>query len=134
MCSRDLENWYNKELPRWKYFTTCSQYCLTRIKEYAATLKRSKNLNKNSLSLIRYADDFLIIHEDLNIIRTCQKIIEEWLAQIGLELSQEKTRISHILNEHDQEPGCNFLGFSLNILRKYSTQNCVVVSQLKESL
>ena len=90
----------------------------TRIKEYAATLKGSKNLNKNSLSLIRYADNFLIIHEDLNVIRICRGIIEEWLAQIRSELSQEKTRISHILNEHDQEPGFNFLGFNLNILRE----------------
>ena len=70
----------------------------------------------SSLALIRYADDFVIIHEDLNVIKICQGIIEEWLTNIGLELNQEKTKISHTLNEHKgQKPGFNFLGFNSTI-------------------
>ena len=85
-----------------------------RIKEYAATWKGSKRDNKKSLSLIRYADDFVIIHEDLNVINSCQSIIEEWLTHIGLELSREKTKISHTLNEYEgQKPGFDFLGFNI---------------------
>ena len=85
-----------------------------RIKEYAATWKGKKNGNKNSLSLIRYADDFLIIHKDLNVIKTCQKIIEVWLSEIGLELNQEKTKITHTLNKYEcNQPGFNFLGFNI---------------------
>ena len=85
-----------------------------RIKEYAATWKGTKKENMESLSLIRYADDFVIIHKDLNVIKNCQGIIEEWLAQIGLELSQEKTKISHTLNKYEEEePGFDFLGFNI---------------------
>ena len=85
-----------------------------RIKEFAATWKGHKRDNKNSLSLIRYADDLVIIHEDLNVIHQCRTIIEEWLAQIGLELNQEKTKITHTLHEYEgQKPGFNFLGFNV---------------------
>ena len=85
-----------------------------RIKEFAATLKGTNKSNIGSFSLIRYADDFVIIHEDLNVIKACQKIIEEWLSQIGLELSQEKTKISHTLNKYKGlKPGFNFLGFNV---------------------
>ena len=85
-----------------------------RIKEYAATWKGQKRNNKKSLSLIRYADDFVIIHEDLNVIKYCQGIIEEWLTHMGLKLNQEKTKTSHTLKEYKgQKPGFNFLGFNI---------------------
>ena len=85
-----------------------------RIKEFAATLKGGKRDNMNSLSLIRYADDFVIIHENINVIRQCQKIIGEWLSQIGLEYSQEKTKIIHTLEEYKgNKPGFDFLGFNI---------------------
>ena len=86
----------------------------TRIKEYAATLKGHKAKNIKAISLIRYADDFLIIHEDLNVIKNCQEIICEWLGQIGLEINQEKTKIKHTLNEYEgNKPGFDFLGFNI---------------------
>lgn len=85
-----------------------------RIKEYAATLKGTKKENKRSLSLIRYADDFVILHKDLNVISTCKGIIEDWLRNIGLELNQEKTKTTHTLYEHEgNKPGFNFLGFNI---------------------
>ncbi len=37
-------------------------------------------------SLIRYADDFVIFHENLEVLKQCQKIICEWLTQFDLEL------------------------------------------------
>ena len=84
-----------------------------RIKEYAATWKGNKRDNKNSLSLIRYADDFVIIHENPEVIKTCQTIIKKWLINIGLELNQEKTKITHTLKEYEgNKPGFNFLGFN----------------------
>ncbi len=70
--------------------------------------------NKKSLSLIRYADDFLIIHENLDVIKTCQELIGQWLLEIGLELNQEKTKIAHTLNNYeDNKPGFDFLGFNI---------------------
>ena len=61
-----------------------------RIKEYAATLKGSKRDNIRSLSLIRYADDFVIIHENQEVIQNCKSIIGQWLSDFGLELNQDK--------------------------------------------
>ena len=67
---------------------------------------------RESISIIRYADDFVVLHKDINVINLCKKTIEEWLIDIGLELKPSKTRISHTLNTHnDFKPGFNFLGF-----------------------
>ena len=69
---------------------------------------------KKSISLIRYADDFVILHENLEIIELCKTEIEKWLTGIGLELKPSKIRISHTLNKSDsEEPGFNFLGFNI---------------------
>ena len=85
-----------------------------RIKEYAASWKGSKKENQSSLSLIRYADDFVIIHENLNVIEQCQNIISDWLSEYDLEIKPEKTRIAHTLKTHNGEkPGFNFLGFNI---------------------
>ena len=79
-----------------------------RIKDYAATWKGTKKENIRSISLIRYADDFVILHKDLTIIKSCQKILTDWLAELGLELNKEKTKIIHTLND-----GFDFLGFNI---------------------
>ncbi|CAD5934151.1 putative reverse transcriptase [Planktothrix tepida] len=84
-----------------------------RVKQYAETLKGHKQNNRNALSLIRYADDFVIIHEDVNVVRKCQEIIAEWLSDMGLELKPSKTKITHTLNEIDGKVGFNFLGFHI---------------------
>jgi RNA-directed DNA polymerase len=82
-----------------------------RIKQYAETLKGNKRNNRLSLSLIRYADDFVIIHKDINVILKSQEIITEWLSGIGLELKPSKTKLTHTLNEYNGNVGFEFLGF-----------------------
>jgi RNA-directed DNA polymerase len=73
--------------------------------------KRSKI---QSISLIRYADDFVVLHEQIDVINRCKEIIEEWLSEIGLELKPSKTRIAHTLNKYeDEKPGFKFLGFEV---------------------
>ena len=57
----------------------------------------SKRDRKSSLSLIRYADDFVILHEDIKVVLQAKTVIQEWLNQVGLELRPEKTRIAHTL-------------------------------------
>jgi RNA-directed DNA polymerase len=84
-----------------------------RIKEYARTFKGDKKANQKGLSLIRYADDFVIIHENLEVIKTCQQIIEEWLSDIGLELKPEKTRLTHTFITTEEKTGFEFLGFHI---------------------
>jgi RNA-directed DNA polymerase len=80
------------------------------VKQYARTLK----VRQETLSLIRYADDFVILHENLEVVKECQRIIQEWLKSIGLELKPSKTRIAHTLKPlGDEKPGFDFLGFNI---------------------
>ncbi len=89
-----------------------------RIKKYAETLKGRKSNNRKSLSLVRYADDFVILHEDILVVQRCREIISEWLKDMGLELKPAKTRLTHTLNECGEEkPGFDFLGFNIRQFR-----------------
>ena len=64
--------------------------------------------------LIRYADDFVIIHDDITVVQRCQQIISEWLSGMGLELKPSKTRLTHTLQKYDSKmPGFDFLGFNI---------------------
>ncbi len=73
-----------------------------------------KRVQKSEAALIRYADDFVILHEDLDVVQRCQQIIAEWLNGIGLELKPSKTHISHTLNKYGgKNPGFDFLGFTV---------------------
>jgi RNA-directed DNA polymerase len=94
-----------------------------RIKDLAETLdlKRSngkyqlpKRDKRESVQLIRYADDFVILHKDITVVQRCQQVIAEWLEGMGLELKPSKTRLTHTLYKHeDNKPGFNFLGFNI---------------------
>ncbi|KEI66528.1 reverse transcriptase [Planktothrix agardhii NIVA-CYA 126/8] len=84
-----------------------------RVMQFAETLKGAKRDNRQALSLIRYADDFVIIHENLNVVKKCQKIIADWLSNMGLELKPSKTKLTHTLNEIDGNVGFEFLGFHI---------------------
>ncbi|ELR96354.1 group II intron reverse transcriptase/maturase [Gloeocapsa sp. PCC 73106] len=79
------------------------------IKKHARTWKGSER----SLSLIRYADDFVILHESLEVVLKCKEIIEKWLKDIGLEVKPSKTKISHTLIENEGNVGFDFLGFTI---------------------
>ncbi len=85
-----------------------------RIEQVAETLKGDKRANRKNLSLIRYADDFIILHEDIKVVQRCQQVISEWLKRMGLELKPSKTRLTHTLNKYENnEPGFDFLGFNI---------------------
>ena len=85
-----------------------------RIKQYTETLEGRKQHNYQSLSLIRYADDFVILHKDITVVQRCKEIISEWLQGMGLELKPSKTRLTHTLHQYEQEkPGFDFLGFTI---------------------
>ena len=74
----------------------------------------AKQDKRNSLSLIRYADRFVILHEDIKVVLQAKTVIQEWLNQVGLELKPEKTKIAHTLEEYEgNKPGFDFLGFTI---------------------
>jgi RNA-directed DNA polymerase len=69
---------------------------------------------------IRYADDFLVLHEDLNIVTRCQQIIVDWLKGMGLELKPSKTQITHTFYKYEGKVGLDFLGHTI---RQYKVGN-----------
>ena len=66
--------------------------------------------------LVRYADDFVIVTKTEEDARWMKKRITEFLDKLGLELSQEKTAITHIKRGYD------FLGFNI---RRYDTRTLI---------
>ncbi len=69
--------------------------------------------NVSAPSLIRYADDLVVLCDEKAVVQRCREIISEWLAGIGLELKPEKTRITHTLKSElseDGKAGFDFLG------------------------
>jgi RNA-directed DNA polymerase len=69
---------------------------------FGATRRRQRT---NGVHLVRYADDFIITGTSQALLRHgVQPLVEHFLGERGLELSHEKTRITHI------EDGFDFLG------------------------
>jgi len=66
--------------------------------------------------VIRFADDFVIICEDLATLQAAQTLAETWLAEMGLALKPSKTHITHTLHEHEGRTGFDFLGFTVRQL------------------
>ena len=72
------------------------------------------------LVVIRFADDFVILCEDLATLQAAQRLAEQWLATMGLTLKPNKTFITHTLHEHEActersrsgRVGFDFLGFT----------------------
>lgn len=83
------------------------------LKEDARTWKGDKVANQYSITLVRYADDFVVLHKDKEIVKRAKALIEHWLKDFGLELNQSKTRISHTLTEYKGNHGFDFLGFNI---------------------
>lgn len=72
-----------------------------------------KNLQgEKDAILIKYADDFVILHENKSVVKTAQDMSKRWLEPLGLELKAAKTRVCHT------SEGFNFLGFNI---RQYPT-------------
>ncbi|NEO61433.1 MAG: group II intron reverse transcriptase/maturase [Moorea sp. SIO4G2] len=94
-----------------------------RIKEYADSLPaqifgKGRKQRRSALNLIRYADDFVIMHHNQEVVEECLRIINKWLKDMGLELKPSKTKITHTLD------GFDFLGFNIRQYRvgKYKSK------------
>ncbi len=74
-------------------------------------------------SIIRYADDFVVIHPSLEVIHEIKSKISDWLKPMGLTLKEEKTRICNSLRKvGDEEPGFDFLGFNIKQFKDNRTR------------
>ena len=101
-----------------------------RIKEYieqgytrAVICRKGKHYSP-MVNLVRYADDFIITSAEKEVLeREIKPMLVEFLAERGLELSEEKTVITHI------DDGFDFLGFNIRkfkgVLLTQPSKKCV---------
>jgi RNA-directed DNA polymerase len=68
-------------------------------------------------TVVRYADDALILHRDLGTLMARHDRAEGWLQHVGLRFKPCKTRISHPMHAHQGKAGCHFLGFNVRQYR-----------------
>jgi RNA-directed DNA polymerase len=67
--------------------------------------------------LVRYADDFVILYSDQAKLQKVAERVTAWLAEMGLQLSQKKTRMTHTLDTCEGSVGFNFVGFTVRQYR-----------------
>ena len=100
---------------------------------FAAT---PKGQGKSKVHLVRYADDFLITGTSKELLRDqVQPLVAHFLKERGLELSHEKTQITHV------EAGFDFLGQNVRryrcgkVLTKPSSQSVkTFLSKIQETI
>lgn len=76
------------------------------------TVQRGAKSRASSCGVIRYADDFVIIHENKRVLELCIQECKRWLNAVGLEISEEKSKLV------DARNGFKFLGFHIILVRK----------------
>jgi RNA-directed DNA polymerase len=76
-------------------------------------IRRAFPTKRKAPIVIRYADDLVVIHPQREVVERCQRLLAEWLAEMGLELKPSKTRIVHTLIEHQGVVGFDVLGFNI---------------------
>lgn len=73
-------------------------------------------------AVVRYADDFVVFCESREDAETAVELLKRWLGERGLELSEEKTQITHL------SEGFDFLGFNVReYLNKRTRKNSSVL-------
>jgi RNA-directed DNA polymerase len=70
----------------------------------------NKRYNLHKVNFVRYADDFIVTADSEEVAKDVAELITSFLKERGLELSTEKTLVSHI------DDGFDFLGWNF---RKY---------------
>jgi RNA-directed DNA polymerase len=79
-----------------------------------------RQASKHKVNFVRYADDFIVTAKTEEIAKEVKELIKEFLKDRGLELSDEKTLITHI------DDGFDFLGWNF---RKYEGKLLVKPSE-----
>jgi len=74
---------------------------------YKTTKTYATELNPKSVGLVRYADDFVVFCHTKEQAEEAREKLKSWLAERGLQFSDEKTRIVNL------DEGFDFLGFNV---------------------
>ena len=90
--------------------------------------------NKSKVNLVRYADDFIVTAATKEIAEEAKELIREFLKTRGLELSEEKTAITHINDGFDML-GWTFRKFNGKLIVKPSKKSIKnFVASLSETI
>jgi RNA-directed DNA polymerase len=81
--------------------------------EAAVTQGAANSYAREQPILIRYADDFVVLHPDFSELQQAVKRLKHWLATAGLQVNADKTRITHTLTPYQGQVGFDFLGFHI---------------------
>ncbi len=99
------------------------------MKDYwtSSTGRIDKQQNKENVNFIRYADDFIVTAKNQKTAEEIQEKIKKFIFIRGLELSEEKTTITHV------EYGFDFLGWNIRkindkLLIKPSKDSCKTIA------
>lgn len=79
------------------------------------------------LTVLRYADDFVVIHQDKEILLKCVSLMKLWLMKLGLFLHEEKSIVK------DGRKGFDFLGFRFVQVRQKSEIYKIKIYPTKKS-
>jgi len=63
---------------------------------------------QRGVTVVTYADDFVVLHESPAVLEKVKGVVAAWLADMGLRLKPTKTRVTHTLTT-----GFEFLGFHI---------------------
>ena len=99
---------------------------------------KEKNYNQNgekrityqtngNYRVVRYADDFVIFSKTKEEIEDVRNILKPYLNERGLELAEDKTKITHT------HKGFDFLGFNCRIYKTQNRYKCLIKPS-KESI
>ena len=105
-----------------------------KLDQYINTLGGHRPNNRQALTYVRYADDFVLMYPDKEVLEDLKDVVQKFLDPIGLKLHPTKTRIVHTFsNSENQPPGFTFLGFDINQREKRRRQRQVKAFKNVES-
>jgi RNA-directed DNA polymerase len=81
--------------------------------ERCRSVPRRKHGRNWQPTVVRYADDALILPRDLETLMALHDRAEGWRQQVGLRFKPPKTRLSHTLHPYQGNVGGDFLGFNI---------------------
>nr|YP_009184903.1 putative reverse transcriptase, intron maturase and HNH endonuclease [Jenufa minuta]ALO63006.1 putative reverse transcriptase, intron maturase and HNH endonuclease [Jenufa minuta] len=101
----------------------------THLKDFVSNLalkphpgsNRGTAAKRKALTVIRYADDFVLIHQNVEILKLCIDEVKRWLKNMGLEINEEKSVL------RSGQGSFTFLGFQIiqvkkNTLNRYKVK------------
>jgi RNA-directed DNA polymerase len=88
-----------------------------------------KEKKRNTVQVIVYADDFVVIAKERWIIEELKDVISNWcMDKMGVELSQEKTHITNV------DDGFDFLGCNIRKYKINDTKSKTLIKPSKGSI